>query len=208
MIKSEDYTLAWEKRVSPFSAHINLQDNYFSVYAKAMDRIKMDGKTVIDYGCGGGWIGKYLFDEKKIKAYLGIDIAKRSIEAAEQNLADYENKVFLLVDPNALPDFSQMKADFFISLSCIQHFPDKEYLDYFLNAINNSEIKTLILQVKYSNKTIFREHPYKTTHDIGNGCFTNFAYMQSKLTNYKGTASDAKTEGEYQYMRFKLIGNN
>lgn len=207
MIKSEDYTLAWEKRVSAFSAHIDLQDNYFPVYRKAFGKTKMDGKTVIDYGCGGGWTGKFLFDEKNIKAYLGIDIAQRSIEAAEKNLADYEDKVFLLVDPNALPDFSQMKADFFISLSCIQHFPDQEYLDYFLDAVNKSGIKTLILQVKYSDKTIFREHPYKTTHDIGNGCFTNFKYLKSKLTNYKGV-TDATEEGEYQYMRFKLIGNN
>lgn len=202
MIKSNDYVEAWEQRVSSASAHIELQYNYNDVYRKAIGKTKMEGKTVIDHGCGGGWTGKFLFDEKKIRAYLGIDIAKRSIEAAEKNLADYEDKVFLLIDPNALPDFSQMTADFFISLSCIQHFPDQEYLDYFLDAVNKSEIKTLILQIKYADNTIFREHPYKTTHDIGNGCFTNFKYLQSKLTNYKGWSTSAK-EGEYQYMRFR-----
>lgn len=170
--------------------------------------MKLEGKTVIDYGCGGGWIGKFLFEKKNIKAYLGIDIAQRSIDAAKENLKEHDDKVFLLIDPNNLPDFSQMKADLFISLSCIQHFPDKEYLDYFLDVLNKSEIKTLILQVKYSDTTRFREHPYKTTHDIGNGCFTNFKYLQSKLTNYDGSCTTAQADGEYQYMRFKLIDNN
>lgn len=203
MINSNDYIRAWEQRVSADTAHIPHKEHFFEIYKKAFEKTSLHGKTVIDFGCGGGWTGKYLFAEKKIKAYLGIDIAQRSLDAAKKNLSEYPNSVFLLIDPNALPDFSQMTADYFVSLSCIQHFPDKEYLDYFLRSLNKSGIKNIILQVKYSKETKFREVPYKTTHDIGNACFTNSGYILSQMTNYKMDCI-SRERSEYQYMRLKL----
>lgn len=210
MIDSKDHSFAWEARVSRQSAHLEegsliKKDILFSIYKKCIGDIQLKDKTVIDFGCGGGFAGEYLYTKKMIRNYIGIDIASRSIKAAKDRLKAYDPQL-LLVDPNNLPNLAAMAADVFLCFACIQHCPDQQYLDYLLKKIDDSYCRHIVLSVKYMFKNTFRDEPYKTTHDIGNACFTNAKYIASKLKNYKLKYKSKAENGEYQYMRFEHIG--
>lgn len=211
MIDSKDHSFAWEARVSRQSAHLEegeliSKKTLFAIYKKAIGEINLENKTIIDFGCGGGFAGLYLYKKIKIKQYVGIDIAARSIQAAKKRLDKFDPQL-MLIDPNIIPDLN-IGADAFLSFACIQHCPDQQYLDYLLEKINGSNCRYIILSVKYMPTNTFRDEPYKTTHDIGNACFTNAKYITSKLKNYKLKYKSRAENGEYQYIRLERIGIN
>jgi len=142
-----------------------------------LDHMDLKGKIVIDYGCGGGFLGKFLFREYGIAKYIAIDIAKRSLRKAWEvnRKSDCE---YILVPV----EFSTLGADVFISIACMQHFPSEEYLNEFLENLNNSNVKAIALQIKYGDETEF----FGTYDRKGYGvnCRTNAKYISSFLTNY------------------------
>ena len=113
------------------------------------------GKTVGDYGIGGGLLGELLCTKYQVKRYVGIDIATRQINAAAARLDKLPecNRTLVLQASNL--DFTSLGLDILISQQVIQHFPSQSYLDEWLAAINRARIPSVFLEVRSnSNKTI------------------------------------------------------
>lgn len=184
-MNSKQYQDAWDKRVGEGTAHIDghinaeaLNRDYYKI---ATDGASLKKKVVIDYGCGGGLFGKYL-KTKRIDKYVGIDISERSLTAAKKLLG--KEAILIKIDPYEFPDLSILTADYLFCMNVIQHFPSKEYLDGWLDNINRSGIKNIVLQCRHG-EMYFQPDPYKTTHEINMANTIPKEYIISKLTNYK-----------------------
>ena len=195
----------WEKCDKTF-AHITpnrwlrSKTELVASFKKYHGPFDLNSKTIIDYGIGGGFQGIYLFENLKIKKYIGIDIAERSLKVAKRNLEKYDSKKISLL---LLPvDFYKLNADIFTSFAVIQHFPNKEYLDKFLNNINKSRIPELILQIRHSERNKFSGSLDKQK-DVAFACRTNKRYLLSKLTNYSCIEESQIYEiTDYQFLYF------
>lgn len=182
----------------PGYAHLvdkrNLTGNYLSkLQQEFIDVINWENKTIIDYGCGGGWLGLYLFKEKNLKKYVGIDIASRSLRVAAERLKKYNCEFHLI-------PFTFKNADIFVSQACIQHFPNEEFLIDFLRNINQSTIHTVMLHIRYAQETIFSGAYLNEDAGIGSACLTNENYILNYLSNYKllkGNLIDIGTPHKY-----------
>jgi SAM-dependent methyltransferase len=171
----EIMTKKWNEKATDQFRHVEINQTILDNYEKYLNGIDLKNKVVIDYGCGGGYLGKYLFEEKDIKKYIGFDICDISINAAKKLLKEYDAKI---VKVKSHIDFSQYKADVFVSLECIQHFPTKRYLDNFLKGVNNSKIKELLIQYRFGN-LIFTPANVMTWM-----CKLPLGYLTKHLTNY------------------------
>jgi|GEM_PF-3080482 len=148
-----------------------------------LNEIKIDNKVIVDYGCGGGFLGKYLYEEYNIKKYIGIDIAERSLRKAWQVMRDLPIDQEFLITPVR---FDRLNADVFISIACIQHFNSQEYLDDFLENLNDSGIDKLMLHIKWAEENeFFNTYGREAKRGYGVCCRTNREYMGERLSNYK-----------------------
>jgi len=174
--------------------YAHLRDNWImkknserKLYFKPIfEMLNLDNKTVIDYGCGGGHIGVYLFNNYKINKYIGLDIAERSLIFSKRNLEKY-NAEFHYVPI----EFKNLNADVFITIACMQHFPDEVYLISFLENLNRSGIKQIMLHLRYGDSTKFN-NAYDTCLNMGEACKTNHEFIKNYLTNYKLIHTDEK----------------
>jgi len=163
--------------------------------------MEFKNKTVIDYGLGGGWLGRYLFRNKEIKKYIGIDVAKRSLEVAENVLNQWVNQCKFCLTP---VQFKHLRADIFISLACIQHFPSKDYLLGFLDNVDTSDIPDVVLQIR-NGETDFNG-AYEAEGDVGRACRTTPEFVSKYLPGYSlEFASEANPKSGYQYLVFKKV---
>jgi predicted RNA methylase len=190
-MRNEEIRKAWNERVGTTSAHIiidkwlgdykTLTENY---NARILKKIDWTGKTVIDYGTGGGWCGKYLFEEKGISKYIGFDIAPRSIEHARATLNGRNAELNLIL---TIPDFKEYKADVFLCLAVIRHFPDKPYTDEFFQKLNRSKFKTLAISYRDGLAQEYQKSPYKTTSEIAHACKLTIDDVKKYLPKYELT---------------------
>jgi len=203
MDKHKDF---WEKCDETFS-HIDisghlgdikqLEQSWENNFANKYD---FTNKTVIDYGIGGGLFGKYLFDKKKIKKYIGFDIAQRQLKHAAINLKGYKKELF---DSNVKSNFNDLNSDIFICQAVIQHFPNEKYMINFLNELNDSNINEIMLQIRYSNKTTF-SNDYDTREGVRLSCQTNSDYILKHLKNYKLVTNKKLTnKSNYEFLFFE-----
>lgn len=204
-MKPNEYIRAWQERVGLQTLHLNVSEEkkaqIFNTYETALKLVDYSGKKIIDYGCGGGYLALRLWD--KVGEYIGLDISERAISACNKGIQG-DNCHFQLIDPYKLPKITEFNADILYSISVIQHFPDQEYLDLFLKWLNTSNIKTLILQIKYNVENVFQAKPYATTHEINLACWTNAKYLKTKLIKYKIVRKTEEIPNEYNYIRFDL----
>lgn len=204
---------AWEKRVSTTSAHITL--NAWLVSFEKMkqdlrpnigDKLKLAEKTVIEYGIGGGWIGKYLLEDCGIHKYIGYDIAPRCIAAANKTLVECGKGHFELHLIDEIPDFD--RADVFITRAVIQHFPNLEYFKRFFAKLDASGIGRLVIHFREGAKTEFQKVPYKTTKEIGLACRTTKRDIEAALPSYQCYDSSVTDGVGQRYLYFKKKRNN
>lgn len=196
---NKEYVRAWQERVGRVSAHLELTDylnGYKDYLVKHVGVLDLAEKTIVDFGCGGGWIGKYF---PEIKQYIGIDIAARSIEKAKENNPNSE--FFQIIPDKPFINIKNFDIDIFICLNVIHHFPDKEYFDFFFKELNQINTKQILLNIRENEETTFRENPYATTNDIGNACKANYKDVKQKLTKFKLT--EKSKNGEFLYMYFE-----
>lgn len=179
---------AWNERVSETTAHIKIDkwlgdlNKFLANYEqKILSKIEWKDKTVIDYGIGGGHVGKYLFDKKGITEYVGYDVAERSINAARNTLKG-KNAALKLID--AVPA-SFGTADIFLCLAVIQHFPTLEYTKSFFTALNKSKIKILALSYRDGKELTFQSAVYKTTHEVSLANTMPLDFVIDVLSNYE-----------------------
>lgn len=82
-----------------------------------LGRYDWKGKTVLDVGCGGGWLGRLLYDEYEIRQYVGVDISRRSIDFARRNVP--EGIIVGPLDRERLDHF----PDIAVALNVVHHVP-------------------------------------------------------------------------------------
>jgi SAM-dependent methyltransferase len=190
----------------PFDWHKSEKSMFKRYKQLVTDKININDCIIIDYGCGGGYLGRWLLENFNIKQYVAYDIAKRSIERAKEQLKNYENTYFKQVILNQIPNFYKKNPDIFISLACIIHFPTKNYLDKFLNKVNNCGAKFLVLEIRDKGIGLkFRENIYETFLDGNQACYSPENYISGKLDNYELTkkADKRPTKCEILYYRSK-----
>jgi len=158
-----------------------------------------ENKIVADYGIGAGWLGKYLFETKNINRYIGIDISNRSLEHSRNNLKNYNAQLFLTDEI----DISTLDIDIFISQACIQHFPNLNYLEQFLESLNKSNCSKLMLQIAHSPTTTFNNDGYKTISQVVRACKTNKEFLQQNLNTYELEYSSDIYPNDYQFLVFR-----
>jgi len=161
------------------------QSHFLNDLSKIID---LSASTVIDYGIGAGYLGMYLNEKYRVKKYIGIDIAERSIAEADKQLEKTDLDYKLLLAPVI---FSNFEPDIFISQAVIQHFPTEEYLTDFLENVNMSGSKVVMLQIAQTPKLAKKktankitDNDYLTEGDVVRRCRTYPSFVSLKLTNY------------------------
>jgi len=165
----------------PSFAHLTPRKKYPKELYKKYFNLK--NKIVLDFGGGGGHLGKFLFDEFKIAKYVDIDISERSLSVAKKTLKGY-NAYFCL---NINQSFELYKADFLLCRAVIHHFPNVEYLNNFLSNVNDSKIADLLLSIKSCTNENYKfiEDSYKKNIlAVRSSCLVHPDYISEKLTNY------------------------
>ena len=81
---SSEFKKFWEECPEK-SAHID--DERAEKYKKNLVPTDYLGQHVVDYGCGGGYLGLQLLPY--VKSYTGLDISQRSIDSASERLKDF-----------------------------------------------------------------------------------------------------------------------
>ena len=200
----------WEEEANPSYAHLidekgrGLSET--SLVLKLfeenfLNKIDFQSKTIVDYGLGGGWLGRYLFLNKQIGNYVGVDIAQRSIDTAKKILSRWSTRCRFYLTP---VNFLQLQADIFISLACIQHFPSEAYLLGFLDNLNTSGVSRIVLQIR-NGETCFNK-AYDSEGDVGRACVTTPEFVSKCLSMYNlEFASNISYRSNYQYLIFKKV---
>lgn len=211
-MENDTIVRAWENRVGEETAHLKEGQTVTAarlngMFKSGLQGINVKDKRILDYGCGGGFLGKFLFEEDyPIAQYLGMDITHRAMDATLRRLEEYKKagKVEVTkINPTDIPDLSLFKVDILTCFNVIQHFGDKEYFEYFFKKLNNSEIPVLIFNYR-QGETVFQDHPYKTTHEINLACYTNFDDIQALLTNYEPIKAQKKNKAGFQTVQFRV----
>lgn len=173
---------------SPRNAHLGISGEKSMLIARYKElvtsKINVTGKRVIDFGIGGGLLGRLLLSKFDIAYYIGYDLAERSINAARVNMAEFDNKELILLTKH-IWSFVEKKPDIIVCLACIFHFPTNLYLDNFLLECNKSGAEYLVLEIRNSGKgTIFQSNPYSSIQKTLMACDTEPKYMSNKLSQY------------------------
>jgi SAM-dependent methyltransferase len=203
--KIKDY---WDQ-AGPEAAHITPSKKMFDHFEELVaSKVNTHGKTIVDFGCGGGILGLYLLKYKGAKGYVGYDIAASSIEGAHENLKGYRNVDLI---QSVLPpfNFAEKKPDIFISIACVIHFPDKEYLDDWLSDVNRCGAQDIIIEIRDTKKgTRFDEIPCEGRWQTRLICLTNDTYVTNKLSRYylASKTDPRKNKINCQILYFKRAG--
>lgn len=198
---------------APRNAHLGLSGEEEFLIKRAhdmvIDKMSVKGKTVIDFGHGGGYIGKALLDAG-CKQYIGYDIADRSNKRASENLAGYENKELILLTEHRW-NFAEKNPDIIVALAVMIHFPTQAYLNNFLATVEVSGAKRLVLEIRDQGVgTVLQREPYNE------GCFrpsprtcltcsTTKEYIVDRLPSYDLVefTDPAKAPTQCQVLWFK-----
>lgn len=214
MVDKKDYIRVWQNRVGRSTCHLDLSDmsenqisKLHNQYNLITSMCNLEGKKILDYGCGGGLLGAFLsYQEIKIKKYIGLDVAPRCIVASEDNNLNWiETGIaeFELVNPNIMPDLKNYKASVLIVLNVIPYLPTMIYVESFLRNINRSGIKEIIIHTRKGNNK-FKEKPYRSTKDVGQACYLNINTVVELLDKYDRKKIVNKNSDCYIYLSKKV----
>jgi hypothetical protein len=158
---------------------------------KFINLLNLNEATVAEYGIGGGYLGKYLFESKGISHYVGIDISDRSLKKSSETLKAFQSRISL---HSTSFELSSIIADVFVSQACIQHFPDVSYFEVFLSKLNKAKLKYIVLQYRYSGNT------FCTKDSPVFSLFTNAFFIKDRLTNFFPINVTGIEQNGYQYL--------
>lgn len=182
--------------------HLKCENELYKFWESSfINRIIFKNKIVLDYGIGGGYLGKYLFSKKDIKHYIGIDISIRSLKKTDLILEKYSKKYDLLNCETFYKNFYK-NIDIIVCQACIQHFPNENYLINFLKKINQLNANTIMLQIAYNKNNKFHDKDYNTRHNVVRACYTNNNFILKYLTNYDIDYSSEIAKNNYQFLIF------
>lgn len=190
------------------------------------------GETIADFGCGGGSLLEVFYRNKfKCKKYVGMDIRKKTIEAASKHFENVDwaefRAVDLILDKHP---YDKIQADKVISFEVAEHI-GKQNIDVFLEnfrACGNKDATYYLSTPNYDEKVGAAGNH---TYDSGDGrgvAVQEFAHkeLQAHLekyftiekkygtfasqTHYKHLLTDAQKEvfeGLKPYYDSNLIAN-
>ena len=166
-----------------------------------INKINFKNKRVLDYGIGGGYLGKYLLSKKDIKYYIGVDISERSLKKADLILQKYSKRYKLLNCYSFYGDFNE-KVDIIVCQACIQHFYNERYLIDFLEKTNKLNSNTIMLQIAYNHETEFNNSEYNAMSNVRRACYCNKEFILKYLTNYNIDYHSKIAKNNYQFLIF------
>jgi len=184
----------WDNDASDAFQHTD--EKYVKQTARAWQKflIRFDwkGKKVLDYGIGGGYLGKALFEDHGISHYTGVDISHKALDVAETTLAKYNTNdhIKLVLTP---VQFSEISPDIFVSQQVIQHFPSVDYFKDFLENVDKSNANQVMLQFRASrNGTTYSTDAYSKggQEDVIFALLADKDFIAQHLKNYKFVWSD------------------
>lgn len=194
----------WDK-CDPEFAHLTLgkritseQELYAEWEEHVVPHLRLGG-TLVDYGCGGGWLGKFLLKNRLIKRYIGIDFSTRSLEFARKNLRDFGDKCrfqdFFRHEP-ATPQPLELTC-----LNVLHHVPSIERL-LSMRAHLSIHAERLIVTIRDKNGTTF----FQPTNP-GNALWTTAQYMAGLFAaDFALVRSSAiHPENRRQYLYFRSL---
>ena len=187
----------WENTISR-NAHLGLDGEeslMMERYARYVTgKVNVNRKVVVDFGIGGGLLGKHIFTVAKPKLYVGYDIAERSLRIAAANLEPWRERVKLIHITQHCWSFAEQKPDIIVSLACIIHFPTKLYLDNVLKEMNLSGASRLILEVRDKGRGAWvRPNAYESLKVPIQTCESPETYVSNLLENYELTEKTEPT---------------
>lgn len=155
---------------------INERDRWLS-------QINWEGKTVVDYGTGGGH-GEVYLHSKGATSFVCLDVSDRSITNAKDRITKHgfiDKCSFHRVDEYN----HKFTGDAFVTHAVIQHFPDIEYTKRFFSELDKSGISELAIQFRYSTQVSFSLRDYSGPENaIKLACHLNLEFLLSNLPNY------------------------
>jgi len=171
---AEDYKEFWEN-CDPRFAHCTLKEHEVR-HEEWQDWFNMEGKTILDYGCGGDTTLAFAYPDNP---YIGVDIAERSIATALLHLRKQEHKNHQLhLLPVELADFN---ADILVAQQVMVHFCSKEMLDEFLANVERSGIPELLLETRHIDNKDLWFLPTSPNH----ACSVSWEYLEKHLPSYR-----------------------
>mmetsp|Transcript_17738 Transcript_17738/g.38326 ORF Transcript_17738/g.38326 Transcript_17738/m.38326 type:complete len:247 (+) Transcript_17738:71-811(+) len=168
----KDYLQAYEKNLSGFwnsvdkaYAHVSYNAGHLRGEARLIKNWEahwlnhsqeqygnlFENATVMEYGIGGGLLGKHLLEKYNARHYIGVDIAERQLKAAAERLGACCRHKYSMVQVNGSlnqADLKPFRIDVFVSQAVMQHFPSASYTRNFLGVLSQSRIPYLMLQVR------------------------------------------------------------
>lgn len=194
---------------------INLTDHCISKVGK------IEGKNVLEVGCGNGTQSLYILDNHKPKKITGIDINKENIEAAKSQNG-HPNVSFFVDDAQKLENIPDNSVDILFCIESAFHYPDKEKFLKQIERVLKPSGKFLIADIiskskkkrleKWKRKMSF----HHTTAEHYNTLFQNSNLsieLEENLTSsikqgYKGYTKWVKRKNfnnYFRYLWFKLF---
>ena len=107
----------------------------------------LGGATVVEYGIGGGLLGKHLFEDYGIARYIGIDISDRQVANATRRLAGYNARIER-VDALSASIVSNETPTLVVSQAVIQHFESLSYFQAFARQLSLIKAPRVMLQTR------------------------------------------------------------
>lgn len=149
----------YDKQAKKYSNNIekeNFIEEEFKEYLENFIPDNLSGKTILDAGCGTGYISKILIDNYKPKNVYGIDISPEMLKIAKQ--IKKENKIknlYLKEEDITNTSRKENSIDFIIASFSLGYIKDL-----------NKVFKEFNRVLKKGGKIVFAENIYKTTKNI------------------------------------------
>jgi cyclopropane fatty-acyl-phospholipid synthase-like methyltransferase len=150
--------------------------------ASFLPRFAWQGKRVVEYGIGGGYLGRLLYREYGIAGYVGVDISQRALAKAAEVLKAWERSTQLLLTPQT---FRDLRPELFVSQQVIQHFPALSYLKDFLRNVDASGAQELMLHIRQTATGETKENDdYSKGEKPNFAILTNLEFLREHLPSY------------------------
>jgi cyclopropane fatty-acyl-phospholipid synthase-like methyltransferase len=201
----------WEG-CNPGTAHLGISGEAERLVERSREilagKLRITGKTFIDFGCGGGLTGLFLLGEGAGR-YVAYDVAERSISRASEALDQYSEKTKFILLENHVWDFAAEKPYALIALAVTWHFPNVKYFNNFLSSCETSGAKFIVIEIRDKNRGTIASPVGYTGNFISMSaetCLvleTDEKYVSDRLPSYELTASETPNENGCQVLWYK-----
>ena len=181
-----------------------MADGHRKPVAEMMDTVssmlKLDDKSILELGCGNGWVLRDEFSKYNIKSYFGVDGAKSMIEKAKtQNIYEDKDKFQYQMQDLTKLDVNNQSFDFIFSMEVMYYLQEDE-VKALLSQISNNLLKD-------DGIFIFGiDHYYENTDCHGWSELNNTPMLLWKEDKWRKEVTDAGLVVQKQFRAAKREG--